>query len=293
VLTRLVGSAIVVAVGLVAILVGGPIYALVFTALCAASYREYLALAALLTRIGPVRRIGRAGYAIVAALGAAAFAGAGDIALFAVVALAVMLPLALALSCSATPNTAICWALAAAGSLYLGLPAYAAVALRSFAGDVSSQWLTRVTNDLALGWEPFPRGAAWVLTVVVTTWAGDSCAYLSGRSLGAHKLAPRLSPNKTIAGAAGGLLGAMAASWFIVTRCGLGSWWVGILVGALLGIAGQIGDLSESLLKRQAGVKDSGNVIPGHGGLLDRIDALLFAFPTGLVLAATVERFGR
>jgi phosphatidate cytidylyltransferase len=191
------------------------------------------------------------------------------------------------------PDAVACWALASAGSLYLGLPAFAAIALRSLGGDVSSAWLTRLTHDFALGWEPFPRGAAWVLTVVVTTWAGDTCAYLSGRALGTHRLAPRLSPNKTIEGAVGGLLGAVVVSWFAVTQFELATWWVGILTGALLGIAGQIGDLSESFLKRQAGVKDSGAVIPGHGGLLDRIDALLFAFPTGFVLATAIERYGK
>jgi phosphatidate cytidylyltransferase len=293
VLTRLIGSAIVVVVGVVTILIGGPIYALALFALCAAGYHEYLGLASPTVSGGSVRRIGMVGYAIIAALGGAAFAGAGEIALFAIAALAIALPLALTLPWSAAPGAVACWALAAAGSLYLGLPAFAAIELRSLTGDVSSGWLTRVTNDFALGWEPMPRGAAWVLTVVVTTWAGDTCAYLTGRSLGTHMLAPLLSPNKTIEGAVGGLLGAIVVSWLTVTQFGLASSWTGLLLGALLGIAGQAGDLSESLLKRQAGVKDSGSVIPGHGGLLDRIDALLFTFPTGFVLATAIERLGR
>jgi phosphatidate cytidylyltransferase len=73
---------------------------------------------------------------------------------------------------------------------------------------------------------------------------------------------------------------------------GLGNWKLGLVAGAVIGIAGQVGDLAESVLKRQAGVKDSGSLVPGHGGILDRVDALLFAFPAGLLMAIGLERFG-
>jgi phosphatidate cytidylyltransferase len=73
---------------------------------------------------------------------------------------------------------------------------------------------------------------------------------------------------------------------------GLGDWWLGLIVGAVISFAGQIGDLAESLLKRQADMKDSGSIVPGHGGVLDRIDALLFAFPVGFLMSVGFGRFG-
>jgi len=124
----------------------------------------------------------------------------------------------------------------------------------------------------------------WVLAVVLSTWAGDSAAYLSGRAFGQHKLAPMVSPGKTIEGAIGGFLAAVLVSAAAFGLSGVLPIWAGALVGAGIGASGQLGDLSESFLKRQAGVKDSGDLIPGHGGMLDRVDALLFAFPTALLL---------
>jgi len=110
-------------------------------------------------------------------------------------------------------------------------------------------------------------------------WAGDSAAYYSGRALGRHKLAPKISPKKTVEGAMGGLIASIVAGVF------LGQWLLGettgtlVVVSMLCAIAGQIGDLAESALKRSAGVKDSSAILPGHGGILDRLDSLLFAAP--------------
>jgi phosphatidate cytidylyltransferase len=149
-----------------------------------------------------------------------------------------------------------------------------------------------MAQNIAFGWDAMSRGLAWTLTVIVATWVGDSAAYLTGRALGRHKLAPALSPNKTIEGALGGLAGSIAVSGIAFVAFGLGLWWAGVVAGSAIGLTGQLGDLVESFFKRQAGVKDSGDFIPGHGGVLDRIDALLFAFPVGLILAAGFERFG-
>ncbi|AQS59353.1 phosphatidate cytidylyltransferase [Desulforamulus ferrireducens] len=123
------------------------------------------------------------------------------------------------------------------------------------------------------------NGFVWLLLLLTATWASDTFAYFVGRAFGKHKLAPLLSPKKTVEGAIGGVLGAaLTALVFVQLVPGLPLWPV-VLLGALIGLAALLGDLVESALKRQAGVKDSGNIIPGHGGMLDRFDSLLFTAP--------------
>jgi len=125
-----------------------------------------------------------------------------------------------------------------------------------------------------------PDGALLIFFVVVVTWAGDTGAYLAGKTLGRHALAPVISPKKTYEGLAGGFLlactlGLMARGWFL-PAFSLGDC---LVLGLLLTMAGLIGDLTESAIKRSAGFKDSGSLIPGHGGMLDRLDSLLFTAP--------------
>lgn len=125
-----------------------------------------------------------------------------------------------------------------------------------------------------------PRGDALVLFVVGVTWVGETAAYLVGSTLGRRPLAPTISPRKTLEGAAAQVVaslatGAVLGAW-LLPSCG-GA--VALLAGGLLGIVGQIGDLAESVLKRSVGTKDTGGLIPGHGGVLDRIDSLLFNLP--------------
>lgn len=117
------------------------------------------------------------------------------------------------------------------------------------------------------------------LGFLILLWTNDTGAYLAGKSLGKHKLFVRISPNKTWEGFVGGVLLAIMAG-FILSMCfGIFPSWVWILMAALIGVFGTLGDLVESMLKRNVGVKDSGNVLPGHGGLLDRFDGLLIAAP--------------
>jgi phosphatidate cytidylyltransferase len=206
--------------------------------------------------------------------------------------LAVIAPLVALFARPTDPSGFTEWALICTGSFYLGFPVYAAVATRFSPGDIGAPWLAELARRIAVGWEPAPHGLAWALTVILVTWVGDSAAFIAGRAFGKHKLAPMISPNKSQEGSLAGLLASMTAGAISFQGFVLGDWWMGLVVGAVIGLAGQIGDLAESVLKRQAGVKDSGSIVPGHGGILDRIDALLFAFPAGLLMATGLERFG-
>jgi phosphatidate cytidylyltransferase len=135
-----------------------------------------------------------------------------------------------------------------------------------------------------------PDGMAWSISALVITWSNDTSAYFAGRFLGRHKLYPEVSPNKTWEGFFGGMVGSVVGMFITrgffypmltVTDC--------LVLGIFGGILGPIGDLCESMLKRAYGVKDSGVAIPGHGGILDRIDALLFNAPLVFVYVTFVR----
>lgn len=144
----------------------------------------------------------------------------------------------------------------------------------------------------------FDAGAWLALAAIFCVWASDTGAYFTGKCIGGPKMAPKLSPKKTWAGLTGAVIfcGLMlvlflylepAFEKYIPTNTGLDfeqSWFWVFLAGALLGIVGQIGDVSISFLKRRANLKDTGHIIPGHGGMLDRIDALLLVAPVFLLL---------
>jgi len=140
----------------------------------------------------------------------------------------------------------------------------------------------RVREDA--GWQ-------WVVLLFVVTWANDTFAYFTGRFLGKRPLAPRLSPRKTWegfwGGSAGSVGGALAVKFLFLSGLSVSA---AVLVGAGAAVLGPLGDLSESMLKRAAGVKDSGRIIPGHGGLLDRIDAVLFVAPWVVACAMWLSR---
>jgi phosphatidate cytidylyltransferase len=125
---------------------------------------------------------------------------------------------------------------------------------------------------VAMSWETYGNGAL-IFWVLIVTWATDIFAYFAGRSIGGPKLAPRISPNKTWAGLIGGMIGASFCGWAVAWYFSLGTPF--IWIGASMGFVAQLGDLYESWEKRRAGVKDSGKLIPGHGGVLDRLDGLL------------------
>jgi phosphatidate cytidylyltransferase len=157
---------------------------------------------------------------------------------------------------------------------------------------------------LRAGW----NGAVFVLYLMLLVWCGDIAAYYVGRAFGTHKLAPRISPGKSWEGAIASVVSAVVLGWalfhFITPIAGglrslhllptaIGTYgytevrnvpvWAIVLFAIAVNVAAQLGDLVESALKRGAGVKDSGSLLPGHGGVLDRIDALLFALPVGVI----------
>ncbi len=132
-------------------------------------------------------------------------------------------------------------------------------------------------------------GRTWVLVLILTVWSYDTGAYLVGRAVGRDRFLTHISPSKTYAGLVGGL----AATTVVL---GAGFWAagqspvLGALLGPVVGLVAQAGDLAESMLKRAAGAKDSGNLIPGHGGVLDRVDSFLFAAPVMALVVLAVVR---
>ena len=146
------------------------------------------------------------------------------------------------------------------GFLYVGMPSLALISL-SWVGEVLVLW------------------------VFAVTWSTDILAYFAGRAIGGPKLAPRVSPNKTWAGLIGGMAGAALFGWAVASWFQMGALF--LWLGAAMGAVAQAGDLYESWVKRRAGVKDSGRLLPGHGGVLDRLDGMLaVALVTALLLMA-------
>ncbi len=140
------------------------------------------------------------------------------------------------------------------------------------------------------------RGAGFVVSLLALVWVADIAAYFAGRAFGRRKLAPRVSPGKTIEGAIAGVLGAVV--WIGLSSLWAGTFghalverwtlWLALPIAALLGVLSIVGDLFESLLKRRAGRKDSSSLLPGHGGVYDRIDAILPVAPFALLLSGVL-----
>ena len=151
-----------------------------------------------------------------------------------------------------------------------------------------TSWVWTIAGILYVGWllshmvaiRGLDDGRNWVFFILFVTWVSDTSAFFIGRRFGRHKLAPNISPGKTWEGAVGGICGSILMSilFFTPTLFQLPLvYWQVILLSVLVSVFGQLGDLVESLLKRSTGVKDSGKLMPGHGGILDRIDSIVFA----------------
>jgi phosphatidate cytidylyltransferase len=159
------------------------------------------------------------------------------------------------------------WAMGLAGAVYLGLP----------------------LNYYLLLYESGPHGLAWVVAVIATVVVGDAAALLVGMAIGRHRFFPSISPKKTWEGAIGGVLVCVPVMVGVGVLVLSVPWYHAVVIGALIGVAGALGDLVESQMKRLAGVKDSSNLIPGHGGVLDRVDSALFASIVVYLYGATLH----
>ncbi len=159
-----------------------------------------------------------------------------------------------------------------------------------------ADWSVNIAGALYLGFllshfvtlRERPDGLAWMVLAITLTWIADTLAYFTGISFGRHKLWPRISPKKTWEGLAGGSVAVIIAAPL------LGGWlvgltvWQGLILGVLIAVISLYGDLAVSLFKRTAHVKDSSHLIPGHGGILDRLDSLLFTVPVAVYFASII-----
>ena len=162
------------------------------------------------------------------------------------------------------------------GALYVALLGFVArLGMVDSAVDPSS----------VLGW--LGTGRAWILTLVLVVWAFDTAAYFVGRRFGRHSFMAHISPKKTVEGVAGGVVAAGVVGALLVAAFGR-PWLAGLGLGIAVAAAAQAGDLAESMLKRAAGAKESGTLIPGHGGMLDRVDSFLFAAPVAYFYVVSV-----
>lgn len=175
----------------------------------------------------------------------------------------------------------VTWAMSSFGVFYIGLLLPTIVLVAHLAPPGGSV-------DTPVGAFGIPSGVAWTLTLILVVWGYDTGAYLIGRAVGRTHLVDHISPSKTVEGLAGGLVVATIGAGIGALLVGLDPWHP-LIIGPVVGLAAQVGDLAESLLKRAAGRKESGFLVPGHGGILDRLDSFLFAAPVlaGYALLAT------
>ena len=246
---RFVSAIVLLALTVGGLYLGGYVFAALVGAVFAGCYREWERMVTLkpLSTVGGVL-IG------MLALSALVYPWLGWWASCAIVAVACMIALV-------TDRSVAVWR--GGGLIYFGTCSVAAVALRG-------------TTAL---------GALASLFLGVTVWLTDTGAFFTGRQIGGEKLAPDISPGKIWSGAIGGLalgtLGGLVA-WLVIVPAS--PWWIGLLFAAAISVLGQVGDLSESFIKRRFRIKDSGDIIPGHGGLMDRLDSLTF----GLLLVFVI-----
>jgi phosphatidate cytidylyltransferase len=261
---RVLVAAIAAPIAIVCVWQGDELFALLLAVL------GVVALGELYTLMGRVRPPALAGFLTLIALLVAALYGEPRHALMVLVA---AFPVTFFLALVRPRRENVSWAIAATlfGVLWIGVPMAHAIWLRD---------LSTVQHGHEIG-----TGMGLVLDVLIATFVGDTCAYFVGRSYGRSPIAPLISPNKTLEGLVGGIAGGTAAFWL----AGLYQDWLtggdALLIGFLVAITAPIGDLFESLIKRDLEVKDTGTLFGAHGGVLDRLDAVLFTIVVGYYAA--------
>jgi len=253
---RLISALVLIALVLVALYIGGYFFAAVVGAVFAGAYREWETMVSR----APLTPSGWVLIALVA-LSGLVYPLFGPLGTISVIAVACLLALGLR-------GEGMLWRV-------LGLVIYGAIIVAALAMRGDS--MAGVWAGIYLG------------TVV---WMTDSAAFFTGRQIGGEKLAPDISPSKTWSGALGGLAlgtGAGLLLWIFGTDS---PWWIGLALSAGISLLGQLGDLAESAIKRHFRIKDSGDIIPGHGGLMDRLDSLTFGILLVLLVGALHAGFG-
>lgn len=232
-------------------LAGAPLFGAILLALALLALHEYLRLCGVERLLATALLAGAVPVLVAVPAGAAAEVGAAVLLALTLVAL---------------------WRVEDPAQRFAGL-AEGALGLAYIGYAMACIWRLRVETA---------HGPSWLFLVLAATWAGDSAAYFVGSRFGRRRFAPTLSPNKTWAGAVGGLAGSLAGGCLALPLFGGAVSFPLVATTSLaVGLTGQLGDLFESLWKRAKRVKDSGNLIPGHGGILDRIDSLLLGLPVG------------
>lgn len=277
-----------IAVGVIGSVIGGAVFAAIIAAIGLGVYYE---LARMTPRIGLGYHLGWPGYGVVFAGAALALLSLDPWSIAAMAAIAILLPTLMIFRMEISSESFSTWIATLAAGAYIGFPVFAAVALRQATGDLDVSWASDVGETVSTGESSTALGMAWTMLAILVTWLADTFALFVGRAIGRTPLIPHISPKKTLEGAIGGFLGGVAAVVVLTVLLGIPdiSMPLAIGIGALLAAVGICGDLLESFIKRSAGVKDSGTLIPGHGGIFDRVDALLPTFLVAWVLLHAIS----
>lgn len=285
--TRVISSFGVIAVGVIAVVLGGAVFAAVMAAI---GFGVYYELSRISPQIGLGFRLNWPGYAVVFSASSIALLWRDSWVVPAFVTIAVLLPAAMIFRMTPDAESFSSWVATLAGGVYVGTPVFAAIALRREVGALEANWANDLGELFTVVGGSTSLGMGWCMVAIAATWLGDSSALLVGRSFGRTPLIPHISPKKTLEGAAGGILGAVVATVTLIIVLGIPdvSIPLAVVIGVVLGLVGIGGDLMESFIKRCGGVKDSGTLIPGHGGIFDRVDSLLPTFLVAWMIARII-----